>query len=483
MTFLQPRIPTRARNDLHGRKVAEIPQALKHKDLDDGYKLRLAQVSEYEEVGNALAAAFKVGCWITAQYEAGLHAIEQRAKTADVWVISDGSNRIVAAVLTPKPALYDEQYYTFNILGVAPWGRGHGFGSVLVSHSIELAGSYGYEGIELHSSPQMVHAHRLYYSFGFHRRIDWETMIVDSGQRLLALTRDLSWKKKHYVRKEEVMHGSHEGSHEEVDSDQFTPKASSHVYDDIVACLSHRNPQSLPVNISLSALDPRAWGTLFTLRLGQLRTEAIDQLSTDLEHVPSGHEANPVRLITANGKKLVEDWRFASRALNIAFSENNGGNGGLYNRSLSNEIDELDAIIDNELIDGLFAVINANSDLQRDAYRRVFYARLGWFDYLLSHKKFLLGNSISESDGHLFGVLLTFDVGYRNLFPPADAAVVDYPHLWDYARSLYAIDGLVTHDEKQALGLLSHTDGNVTLPWGKPAYTETVEDIAQAWSE
>ncbi|MFK3576447.1 GNAT family N-acetyltransferase [Bifidobacterium thermacidophilum] len=169
--------------------MGSLPESLLQEDLQDGFTLRLATPDEYGAVGDTLEDAFTDGCWVTEEYRHGLHNIEQRARTADVWVIVDGRNAIVAAVLTPKPEYYDGERYTFNVLGVGSAGRGHGLGKALVRHALAVAHAYGYRTVELHSSPQMTYAHRLYYSFGFHRRPDWETIIVDHGQRLLSFTR------------------------------------------------------------------------------------------------------------------------------------------------------------------------------------------------------------------------------------------------------------------------------------------------------
>ena len=169
--------------------MASLPQPLLRQDLGEGFTLRLAVPDEYDTVGDVLDAAFTDGCWVTDEYRQGLHTIARRAETSDVWVVMDAGGAIVAGVLTPKPEDYHEEQFTFNVLGVGPAGRGHGLGRALVEHSLAVAGAYGYRTVELHSSPQMVYAHRLYYSCGFHRRPDWETIIVDSGQRLMSFTR------------------------------------------------------------------------------------------------------------------------------------------------------------------------------------------------------------------------------------------------------------------------------------------------------
>ncbi|MFR0573819.1 GNAT family N-acetyltransferase [Bifidobacterium boum] len=169
--------------------MESLPESLLREDLPDGFTLRLAAPDEYDAVGDTLEDAFTDGCWVTEEYKQGLHAIEQRARTSDVWVIVNHHNDVVAAVLTPKPEYVEGERYTFNVLGVGSAGRGHGLGKALVRHALAVAHAYGYRTVELHSSPQMTYAHRLYYSFGFHRRPDWETIIVDRGQRLLSFTR------------------------------------------------------------------------------------------------------------------------------------------------------------------------------------------------------------------------------------------------------------------------------------------------------
>lgn len=169
-------------------QTSVIPPTLLRNSITEEFTLRLATPDEYDTIGDALFAAFHDGCWVTEHYGAGLKQVSQMAASAHVWGIFDSSNVVQAAVLTPKPDDYHETNYTFNKLGVAPWGRGHGFGRILVNHSLALARAYGYRTVELHSSPQMTAAHRLYYSCGFHRRSDWETIIVDQGQRLLTFT-------------------------------------------------------------------------------------------------------------------------------------------------------------------------------------------------------------------------------------------------------------------------------------------------------
>lgn len=189
------------------------------RDLGGGFILRRADSSEYDAVGLTLVEAFTHGCWITDEYRDRLTSITKWAESSDVWVIASGSGQIHAAVTTPQPEEWTGDAFTFNVLGVAPSGRGHGFGKVLVQHCLDLAESYGYDEIELHSSPHMTHAHQLYYSCGFHRRIDWETMVVDSGQRLFAFTRTTSWRAERATEGKVGTHDEYDGEGERREHD------------------------------------------------------------------------------------------------------------------------------------------------------------------------------------------------------------------------------------------------------------------------
>lgn len=254
-----------------------------------------------------------------------------------------------------------------------------------------------------------------------------------------------------------------------------------------------------PLVLEYSPLDPRAWSVLLAYRILHVEQLAARQkplLKSDIAGVKGGILPD-VRMLDNSGKLISDDWRHLSRAIEQRF-EDDGQHPVLYPAFLQREIDELDEIIDNDLVDGLFSVIYAASrkddtvldEHDRDflhgaqthaVLRRVFYARLGWLDDILSRRQYLLGDDLTDADLHLFGVLLTFDIGYRSAFPAPDAAVVDYPNLWMYAKRIYTIEGLVNNDESIAIGLSPDDAGVYAEPWGPVAFTETVESITAAW--
>ena len=78
-----------------------------------------------------------------------------------------------------------------------------------------------------------------------------------------------------------------------------------------------------------------------------------------------------------------------------------------------------------------------------------------------------------DADVRLFHTLLSFDTGYRPSLPSAIgtvAAISDYPHLWAYARDLFATPGFVDDAEKTAVGLLPHADGRYRHGFGAERY-------------
>ncbi|KFI50684.1 glutathione S-transferase C-terminal domain-containing protein [Bifidobacterium biavatii] len=285
-----------------------------------------------------------------------------------------------------------------------------------------------------------------------------------------------------------------------------------------IAAESAGNAQPYPLVLSASPLDPRAWPAIIAARvaggvtIGSSTADDVERsaASTASDAPASSANSFTVDTIDVNGDELPDVTLYAARAdgtrtavsddwarLSRLIERFSPHAGTLYPSALARDIDRLDAIIDQDLIGTLFAVI-ASSEHPHDerldrrdflhgaqqhaALRRVFYARLGWFDDILSRSPYLLGSQPTDADAHLFGVLLTFDIGYRNAFPVPDAAVVDYPHLWEYAKRLYATPGLVSDDDRRTIGLLPDTDGAYTQPWGEPAFTETVDDIRAAWN-
>lgn len=473
--------------------LSPIPPALWFRELDirdRALVLRHAVPAEYGEVGEVLAAAFTTGCASTPEYVAGLHAIAERAQTSNVWVVADEVG-ILGAVLTPQPRHLGSDVFTvnipftFNILGVGPRGRGLGLGRVLADHAVRVARSLGLRRVDIHSGPQMTAAHRVYVDYGFVRRIEQETAVVDSHQRLLAFSYRIVDPADPAPRIDRVA-GEPSGDpfetlEESVSSVSIETLRPVGVVSDSGRFLA-ASPElpglaPLPESAGLGggalrlvvpASSPRSWGAVLGARLA----------APGLVNVSFVESGTP-RLLDADGKLVSDDWAWISRSVAVAAGS------GLYPVARREEIDVLEGRIDEEVIGALEQVIFSASQPVRDAVERLLFARLGVLDLELggSGGPYLLGDEPTTADLALFGALVGWDLHYRAHLGWGAASLVDYPKLWAWARRLLASDGLVSADDRIRLGLEAAADGSYREPWGPASPVDGVDDIRAAWRE
>jgi putative glutathione S-transferase len=135
----------------------------------------------------------------------------------------------------------------------------------------------------------------------------------------------------------------------------------------------------------------------------------------------------------------------------------------LYPDALRPAIDLLNQQIFDDVNNGPYKILFARSNAAAKVAKQVFEARLADYDHRLSTRRYLFGAQLTDADVRLFQTLLSFDTGYRPSLPAAIgpvAAISDYPHLWAYARELFATPGFVDDAEKIAVGLLPRDDGS-----------------------
>ncbi|MEP1538811.1 MAG: glutathione S-transferase C-terminal domain-containing protein [Paracoccaceae bacterium] len=106
------------------------------------------------------------------------------------------------------------------------------------------------------------------------------------------------------------------------------------------------------------------------------------------------------------------------------------------------EIDVLNARIYNGLANAVYrAGFATTQKAHAEAVTDVF-ATLDWLETLLSARRCLVGDQITEADLFLFATLVRFDSVYAPLFRCTRRRLTDYPALWAYARDLYAWPGI-----------------------------------------
>ncbi len=114
----------------------------------------------------------------------------------------------------------------------------------------------------------------------------------------------------------------------------------------------------------------------------------------------------------------------------------------LYPELLRGEIDSLNEIV----YDGVNnAVYKAGFSTRQDVYEREverLFQTLDQLDLRLADRRFLFGPEPLETDWRLFTTLLRFDPVYQIHFKCSIRKLVEYEHLWPYARDLFQWPGV-----------------------------------------
>lgn len=130
------------------------------------------------------------------------------------------------------------------------------------------------------------------------------------------------------------------------------------------------------------------------------------------------------------------------RMFNSAFDAFTVDTSDFYPSEFRQEIDELNKVIYEKLNNGVYRAGFAQSqDAYEEAYHNVFDC-LDNMDFILSTRKFLLGDRVTEVDWRLFVTLIRFDLVYYSLFKCNKRRVCDYSNLVRYMKDLYSIEGV-----------------------------------------
>ncbi|MBX9245677.1 glutathione S-transferase C-terminal domain-containing protein [Actinotalea ferrariae] len=113
----------------------------------------------------------------------------------------------------------------------------------------------------------------------------------------------------------------------------------------------------------------------------------------------------------------------------------------LYPEHLRDEIDEIAQEVFKDVNNGVYRCGFAGSQEAYDrAYRRLF-AALDKLEERLTHRRFLVGDTITEADVRLFTTLVRFDAVYHGHFKCNRNKLSEMPALWAYARDLFQTPG------------------------------------------
>lgn len=130
------------------------------------------------------------------------------------------------------------------------------------------------------------------------------------------------------------------------------------------------------------------------------------------------------------------------RMFNSAFDGITGNSDDYYPEEHRERIDEINARIYDTVNNGVYKSGFATSQAAYDEAVQPLFASLDWIEEILSERRYLAGDRITEADWRLFTTLIRFDKVYQGHFKCNRNRIVDFPHLWNYTRELYQWPGV-----------------------------------------
>ena len=156
----------------------------------------------------------------------------------------------------------------------------------------------------------------------------------------------------------------------------------------------------------------------------------------------------------------------------------------LYPAALREEIDAVNAVVYEDVNNGVYRAGFATSQAKYEAAVMTLFARLDELETRLATQRYLLGAQFTEADLRLFTTLVRFDVVYVHHFKCNLRRLADYPNLWGYARDLYQHPGFgdtVDFDHIKRHYYMTHDQINPTriVPLGPLVHWSAPHDRAR----
>jgi len=130
------------------------------------------------------------------------------------------------------------------------------------------------------------------------------------------------------------------------------------------------------------------------------------------------------------------------RMFNSAFDHLTGNHQDFYPAALRPEIDSVNERIYETVNNGVYRAGFARSQAAYDRAVDALFESLDWLEERLTHRRYLVGTTVTEADWRLLTTLLRFDTVYHGHFKCQRNRLTDFPALWSYARELYQWPGV-----------------------------------------
>ena len=153
------------------------------------------------------------------------------------------------------------------------------------------------------------------------------------------------------------------------------------------------------------------------------------------------------------------------RMLNSAFNAFTRAREDYYPEALRGEIDRINKFVYPNINNGVYRTGFATTqNAYEEAFRDLFHA-LDEVEKILSARRYLAGDRVTEADWRLFTTLIRFDPVYVGHFKCNLRRIADYPNLSNYLRELYQWPGVketVNFDHIKRHYYMSHPQINPT---------------------
>ena len=150
----------------------------------------------------------------------------------------------------------------------------------------------------------------------------------------------------------------------------------------------------------------------------------------------------PAFVEVSTGQVVTNDYAQMTLDMSTQWTEfHREGAPDLYPEAHRSEIDEVNDVVFRDVNNGVYRCGFAGAQEGYDkAYDRLF-SRLDWLSERLTDQRYLVGDTITESDVRLFTTLARFDAVYHGHFKCNRNKLTEMPVLWAYARDLFSTPG------------------------------------------
>lgn len=237
---------------------------------------------------------------------------------------------------------------------------------------------------------------------------------------------------------------------------EFPPEADRyHLYISRACPWAHRAAltrrlKGLTDVISLDIVDPvrRDDGWEFTPSKHVCTPDSIHGHSylrdvyTEADPSYTGRVTVPVLYDTETETIVNDESAEIARILDGAFSAFATRDINLYPANKQEEIDAVIESIHNDINLGVYKAGFAESQAEYEAAVADLFDAFDQWDSVLGERRFLVGDEVTLADVFLFPTLYRFDAVYHTHFKCNVRRLVDYEHLWPYAREIYQLPGV-----------------------------------------